>query len=47
MPQIEDHSENIANYSTPKTKFSTLNSIPIESKGLLSPFAKVGSLVVN
>ncbi|CAD8153850.1 unnamed protein product [Paramecium pentaurelia] len=47
QPQIEVHQEKIVNYSTPKNKFSTLNSIQIESQGLHSPFAKLGALVVN
>ncbi|CAD8065987.1 unnamed protein product [Paramecium sonneborni] len=47
LPQIEDHSNKNAEYSTPKNYISTLNNITIESQPFHSPLTKQGTIVLN
>ncbi|CAD8149655.1 unnamed protein product [Paramecium octaurelia] len=47
LPQIEERSEKVAAYSTPRNKNYNSNGNPLDFKGMGSPFAKLGALVAN
>ncbi|CAK64303.1 unnamed protein product (macronuclear) [Paramecium tetraurelia] len=47
LPQIEERSEKVATYSTPKNKNYNSYGNPLDSKGFSSSFAKLGALVAN